>query len=123
MNEPKHQAEETMKRDLREDGIGPEDCYPETAEVGKSDLSDLLASNFLPMESAPKDGRDIQIVFRHFLWRYAAKEDRSEWQQLCTARWTTFNRGGWVWDGLCGDPIYGLCGDFICWRPLAKAAE
>lgn len=102
-----------MERDLRAEGWGPEDCYPETADVSESELSDLLANGFFPMESAPKDGRDIQIVFRHFNWRYTDKEDRGELQQLCSAYWTTFNGGGWVWNGLCGVPI--------CWRPLTNS--
>ena len=33
-----------MERDLRAEGWGPEDCYPETAEGSKSELSDLLAA-------------------------------------------------------------------------------
>lgn len=33
-----------MERDLKAEGWGPEDCYPETAEGSKSELSDLLAA-------------------------------------------------------------------------------
>lgn len=33
-----------MERDLRAEGWGPEDCYPETDEVSKSELSGLLAA-------------------------------------------------------------------------------
>lgn len=33
-----------MERDLRAEGWGPEDCYPETDEGSKSELSDLLAA-------------------------------------------------------------------------------
>lgn len=31
-----------MERDLKDEGWGPEDCYPETAEVSKSALNELL---------------------------------------------------------------------------------
>lgn len=33
-----------MERDLRAEGWGPEDCYPETAEGSKSESSALLAA-------------------------------------------------------------------------------
>ena len=33
-----------MERDLRAEGWGPEDCYPETDDGSKSELSDLLAT-------------------------------------------------------------------------------
>ena len=39
-------AEEAMERDLKDEGCGPEDCYPETAEVSKSELIDLLSCPF-----------------------------------------------------------------------------
>lgn len=37
-------AEGNMERDLRAEGWGPEDCYPETDEGSKSKLNDLLSA-------------------------------------------------------------------------------
>lgn len=62
------------------------------------------------MGRAPKDGTEIEILFRHANFFYAAPEDRHQWQQWCRAYWTDFNGGGWVWRGICGEPL--------CWRPV-----
>src|SRR5574337_740475 len=70
---------------------------------------------WLPMETAPKDGAEIEILFRHTNWNYAAGLDRDDWQQVCKAHWIDFNGGGWVWDGICGQPI--------CWRALPANAK
>lgn len=67
------------------------------------------------MESAPKDGTEIEILFRHTNWNYADSLDRDDWQQVCKARWIDFNGGGWVWRGICGQPI--------CWRALPANAK
>lgn len=76
-------------------------------------LTDWLASGFAPMDSAPKDGTEIEILFRHRNWKYASERDRADWQQVCKAYWTDFNGGGWVWHGICGVPM--------CWRPMANS--
>lgn len=60
------------------------------------------------MDRAPKDGTEIEILFRHAEFAHADAADKPKWQQWCRARWTDFNGGGWVWRGICGEPI--------CWR-------
>lgn len=34
--------------------------------------------------------------------KYASEEQRDEWEGWCVGYWTDFNKGGWVWHGLCG---------------------
>ena len=78
-------------------------------DIEKHALKHGLPDGFEPMATAPRDGTEIDILFRHVTWHYADTETRdSEWQQVCKARWTDFNGGGWVW--------YGICGVAIGWR-------
>lgn len=77
-------------------------------------LNDLLAP-LDPMATAPKDGTEIEILFRHLNWQYAEGDKKDEWQQFCRAHWTDFNGGGWVWHGIAGIPVG--------WRPLRANAK
>jgi hypothetical protein len=74
---------------------------------------DAINADFMSMDSAPKDGTEIEILFRHVNWKYASERDRDDWQQICRAHWTDFNGGGWVWHGIYGMPMG--------WRKLANA--
>lgn len=80
------------------------DRAPDSYELREREIQTVL-----PMEMAPKDGSEIEILFRHNEWRYAKGARKNEWQQWCRAHWIEFNGGGWTWHGLPGVPI--------CWRP------
>ena len=54
------------------------------------------------METAPKDGRQIQLRIRHYNWRYE-QEDR--WQEDVIGEWINHNGGGWMWKGIMGEPV------------------
>ena len=63
-----------------------------------------------PMASAPKDGREVELLVRHVNWRWAvSKADRERWEQTVSAHWIDHNGGGWTWHGMMGRPVY--------WRP------
>lgn len=64
-----------------------------------------VPDGFLSMDSAPKDGTEIEILFRQKNHRYAEGVAKLDWQQVCRARWTDFNGGGWVWYGISGEPV------------------
>lgn len=68
-----------------------------------------------PMVSAPLDGTEIEILFRHFDYWTSLKLDGKEkadeqWQAAQRAHWIDHNGGGWTWHGMAGTPVG--------WRPL-----
>jgi activating signal cointegrator 1 len=63
------------------------------------------------MDTAPKDGTEVDVIFRHRNWQYAEGDAKAQWQAVQRAHWIDFNEGGWVWNGMCGTPI--------AWRPAA----
>lgn len=65
----------------------------------------VMPQNAQPMETAPKDGTPIQLLIRHNNYQYATDDDKKNWEEWCGAMWTNFNGGGWVWNGICGNPI------------------
>lgn len=71
---------------------------------------EMLPDGWHPIETAPKDGKEILILFRHENWKYASEAEKDIWQQACKARWIDHNGGGWVWNGIAGKAI--------AWRPL-----
>ena len=64
--------------------------------------------NWLPIETAPKDGTDVYLLIRHPNWELAGAHDRDKWEQAVTGHWID-NRCGWTWDG-----IYGVA---VGWQP------
>jgi hypothetical protein len=70
-----------------------------------------------PIESAPRDGRDVLIWVVHPNAQYAdTVAAKSDWQGPVVARWIEHNGGGWTW--------HGITGRFTHWRPLpAPPAE
>lgn len=63
------------------------------------------------MESAPRDGTEVELLLRHMNFRLCkTDEERSEWEQVVRAKWIDFNGGGWTW--------YGMAGSAVGWRPL-----
>jgi hypothetical protein len=62
-----------------------------------------MKDEWFPIDSAPKDGTEIQLLIRHEWYEIAF--DKAQWQQEVKARWIEHNGGGWTWDGMLGQPI------------------
>jgi len=62
------------------------------------------------MDTAPKDGTEIELLFVHVNNAYVAPGDETPWVAWLKAHWIDFNRGGWTWYGMAGAPIG--------WRPI-----
>jgi len=92
---------------LTEEFLGYDDAS-QLEEMEASATVKVMPPGCFAMQSAPKDGTPIEILFRHHNFKYAKSGEKHIWQQWCIARWTNFNGGGWVWHGICGNPI--------CWR-------
>lgn len=70
-----------------------------------ANLTAVLAG-WKPMETAPKDGTEIELLIQHTNYQYAeTDEERAMWQGAMPGQWIDFNGGGWCWFGLCGTPI------------------
>ena len=68
-----------------------------------------MAETFNPMDTAPKDGTPVRLKVRHDNWKYAAEDQKAQWEAVVVAKWIDFNGGGWTW--------HGLCGRFLGWLP------
>jgi hypothetical protein len=64
-----------------------------------------------PMDTAPKDGTEIELLLHHPNRQYAEGEEKQNWEQVVRATWIDFNGGGWTWHGM-----YGIAQG---WRPIA----
>lgn len=62
-----------------------------------------------PIDTAPRDGTEIEMLIEGALYRYARPEERDDYRQAVRAHWIDHNGGGFTWHGLCGAPI--------SWRP------
>ena len=62
------------------------------------------------MDTAPKDGAEIELLLHHPNRQYAQGEEKRRWEQVVRAQWIDFNGGGWTWSGM-----YGIAQG---WRPL-----
>lgn len=85
-------------------------CTPDTV------LTRILFSyehfpGWRPMTTAPRDGTYIEVLVRHFTWRYAKGVEKDRWQQHVRAQWIDFNGGGWAWSGIMGTAMV--------WRPAS----
>ena len=56
-----------------------------------------------PLDTAPKDGRELRLLIRHV--NYLVDPDPTRWEEDVLAQWIDHNGGGWMWHGLCGTPI------------------
>lgn len=71
--------------------------------------------DWLPIESAPKDGTRVLLWVEHSNAKYSRDPIGEGWAAAHVAYWTDFNTGGWVWHGLCGAPTL--------WQPLPASPE
>jgi hypothetical protein len=73
--------------------------------ITRIEFSYDLLEGWQGMATAPKDGRDVDLLVRHSTWTYAEAKDKSMWQGPCRGQWCPFNGGGWSWSGHMGRPI------------------
>lgn len=59
-------------------------------------------SEWMPIESAPKDGTTIIAWCVHDSAKYSKDPIKEGWAAPVIAQWTNFQRGGWVWHGHAG---------------------
>ncbi len=64
------------------------------------------------MDTAPKDGTEIELFLHHPNRQYADADEKRKWEQVVRAKWIDFNGGGWTWRGM-----YGIAQG---WRPIAQ---
>lgn len=78
-----------------------------------NDESRLLRTltDWRSIQSAPKDGTKVLVLFRHINYEYADDDEKHQWQEECEAEWTEFNGCGWVWNGIAGTAV--------AWKPLS----
>ena len=79
-------------------------CTPSTVLTRIEFSYDLLAG-WEGMHTAPKDGRDVELLVRHRDWLYASADQKDRWQGPCRGQWLPFNGGGWCWQGHMGEAI------------------
>lgn len=69
----------------------------------------LEAEGWRDIETAPKDGTEIELRVVHINAAYADDPVEEGWVASCPGKWIDHNGGGWTWKYLCGS---------ICqWRP------
>lgn len=90
----------------------------ENAEAARKAESQYVGSDgWNPMHTAPLDGTEIEILFRHFdYWtclKLKGKEQaEAEYQAVQKAHWIDHNAGGWTW--------HGMAGSAMAWRPIRE---
>lgn len=66
-------------------------------------------SGWQPIETARKVvDETVLLRVEHMNYAIAAPEDKHRWEEVCSAYWTDFNSGGWVWHGLAGSPTHWM---------------
>ena len=62
-----------------------------------------------PIETARKVvDETVLLRVEHVNYAIAPPEDKHRWEEVCSAYWTDFNSGGWVWHGLAGSPTHWM---------------
>lgn len=65
-----------------------------------------------PIETAPKDGSEIQIRVVHPNAKYSKDPEGEGWIMWCRAHWIDHNGGGFTW--------HGPLGEITHWMPLDR---
>ena len=91
------------------------DARKARAERAEAELERLRASQWQPIETAPKDGTRILAVVVHSSAEWSKNPIRDGFVGVVTAYWTTFNKGGWVY--------HGLYGNLTHWQPLPEPPQ
>ena len=72
-------------------------------------------SEWQPIETVPKDGRQVLLWVVHPNAQFSADPIADGWAGACVGYWTDHNNGGFVWNGLAGAIKY--------WMPLPAPPE
>lgn len=64
----------------------------------------LAALGWQDMDSAPKDGTEVELRVVHINAAYEEAEEAEEngWIAACPGKYIPHNGGGWTWKYLCG---------------------
>lgn len=76
----------------------------------------LEADGWRDLETAPKDGTEVELRVVHINAAFEEPEQalKNGWIAACPGKWIDHNNGGWTWKYLCGH---------ICqWRPGTPGA-
>jgi hypothetical protein len=63
------------------------------------------STNAIPVDQWPIEiDEDVLIYVVHDNAKYEKDlaRRREEWEAWCVGRWIDHNKGGWMWNGLCG---------------------
>lgn len=55
-----------------------------------------------PIDTAPKDGRDVMLLIRHKNYKHSPGP---KWEESVIGHWIDHNGGGWTYHGLYGTAI------------------
>ncbi len=76
-------------------------------ELGKMVPEAVKGDGWQPIETARKVvDETVLLRLEHVNYAIAGPDDKHRWEEVCTAYWTDFNGGGWVWHGLAGTPTH-----------------
>jgi hypothetical protein len=66
-------------------------------------MTDALDVGAVPVADWPREvDEPVELLIVHMNYHFAKGADKERWREWCPGRWTDFNGGGWVWNGLCG---------------------
>lgn len=92
--------------------------YDEGKKLAEMIIQEYLRNQWMPISTAPKDGRQILLWCIHDNFKYTHGKDKENWQGPVVGYWskeTEYNPAGWVWHGLCGQHTH--------WMPLPRSPE